>query len=121
MKNKLFPICMFFLFLGCTYNVNTRSPNVKIQIIDDDTLHPVSGAAVYCSERPDVIAISDLEGIGRISRRRERIRLFPFGPWNVTPPDCTLTIKATGYETVVFERVRSLYVDKGIFYLRKNN
>lgn len=119
MKNTLFAICVSLLLLSCTYNVNTRSPDVKIQIIDKDTLRPVRGAAVYCIERPDVIAVSDLEGISRISRRKERIRLFPFGPWNVTPPDCTLTIRANGYEMVVFEKARSLYVDKGIFYIKK--
>jgi len=118
MKTNIITICILILISGCTYNVNTRSPNVKLQLIDKDTLRPVHGANIYCMERPNIISVTDLSGNGRIFRQRESIRYFPFGPWNVTPPDCTLTIKAYGYQDVVFEKVKSLDIDKGIFYIK---
>ena len=111
--------CVLIIFSGCTYNVNTRSPNVKLQLIDKDTLRPVRGANVFCMERPNIISVTDIGGNGRIYRQRERVRFFPFGPWNVTPPDCTLAIKADGYEDVVFEKVNNLDIDKGIYYIKK--
>jgi len=92
---------------------------MKVQIIDKDTLVPIRDAAVYCIERPNVIAMSDINGNSRISKEKERIRFFPFGPWNVTPPDCTLTIIATGYEPVVFDKIRSLEIDKGILFMKR--